>query len=70
MMKPAELWTLCNDADYGNIKHLLSALHRNPPGASGGKRNHKSAKHVHSRIRARLGTTRVESGTAIHFNAK
>jgi hypothetical protein len=70
MMKPAELWTLCDDADYGNIKHLLSALHRNPAGASGGERNHKSAKHVHSRIRARLGTARVESGTAIHFNAK
>ena len=70
MMKPVELWTMCDDADFGNIKHLLSALHRNPAGASGGERNHKSAKHVHSRVRARLGTARVEAGTAIHFNIK
>ena len=70
MMKPSELWTLCDDSDYGSIKHLLSAVHRNPAGASGGERNHKSAKHVHSRLRARLGSAKVESGTAIHFNAK
>lgn len=48
MMKPSELWTLCDDSDYSHIKHLLSAVHRNPAGASGGERNHKSAKHVHS----------------------
>jgi len=70
MMKPSELWTLCDDSEYRAIKHLLSAVHRNPAGASGGERNHKSAKQVHSRMRARLGTTKVETGTAIHFNAK
>ena len=72
MMKPLELWTLCDDSDYGgSIKHLLSAVHCNPARASGGERNHKSAKHgVHSRLRARLGSAKVESGTAIHFNAK
>ena len=71
MMKPSELWTLCDDSDYGSIKHpLLSAVHRNPTGASGGEWNHKSAKHVHSRLHARLGSAKVESGTAIHFNAK
>ena len=70
MMKPSELWTLCDDSDYSAIKHLLSAVHRNPAGASGGERNHKSAKHVHSRMRARLGTAKIEKGTAILFNAK
>lgn len=69
-MKPSELWTLCDDCDYGAIKHLLSAVHQNPTGASGGERNHKSAKHVHSKLRARLGQGKVERGTAIHFNAK
>ena len=70
MMKPSELWALCDDSCYGSIKHALSALHRNPPGASGGERNHKSAKHVHSRLRARLGQAKIETGTAILFNAK
>ena len=70
MMKPSELWTLCDDSDYSSIKHLLSAVHRNPAGASGGERNHKLAKQVHSRLRARLGAAKVETGTAIHFNAK
>ena len=69
-MKPLELWTLCDDCDYGAIKHVLSAVHQNPTGASGGERNHKSAKHVHSKLRARLGQGKVERGTAIHFNAK
>ena len=70
MMKPSELWTLCDDLEYSAIKHPLSAVHRNPAGASGGERNHKSAKQVHSRLRARLCAAKVETGTAIHFNAK
>ena len=70
MMKPSELWTLCDDSDYSAIKHRLSAVHCNPAGASGGERNHKSAKQVHSRMRARMGSAKVETGTAIHFNAK
>jgi hypothetical protein len=70
MMKPAELWTLCDDNCYGAIKLPISAVHRNPAGASGGERNHKSAKRVHSRSRARMGNARVETGTAILFNAK
>ena len=70
MMKPSELWTLCDDSDYSHIKHLLSAVHRNPAGASGGERNHKSAKHVHSQLCAQLSAVKVETGTAIHFNAK
>ena len=41
-----------------------------PFGASGGERNHKSAKQVHSRLRARLGTSKVETGTTILFSAK
>jgi hypothetical protein len=35
MMKPSELWTLCDDSCYGAIKSSLSAIHRNPAGASG-----------------------------------
>ncbi len=70
MMKPSELWTLCDDSEYSAIKHPLSAVHQNAAGASGGERNHKSAKQVHSRLRARLGAAKVETGTAIHFNAK
>jgi hypothetical protein len=54
-MKPSELWTLCDDCDYGAIKHVLSAVHQNTTGASGGERNHKSAKHVNSKLRACLG---------------
>jgi hypothetical protein len=70
MMKPSELWALCDDSSYGAIKYVLSAIHQNPAGASGGERNHKAAKHVHSRLRARLGQAKVETGTAILFNAK
>ena len=70
MMKPSQLWALWDDSCYGSIKHLLSAVHQNPAGASGGERNHKSAKHVHSRLRARLGQAKIETGTAILFNAK
>jgi hypothetical protein len=70
MMKPSELWALCDDSCYGSIKHVLSALHRNPAGASGGERNHKSAEHVHSRLRSRLGQAKIETGTATLFNAK
>jgi hypothetical protein len=67
--KPSKLWTLCNDSDYSAIKHLLSAVHRNPAGASGGERNNKSAKQVHSRLRARLGTSNnVETGTLPFFS--
>ena len=61
---------MCDDSCYGAIKDVLSEVHRNPAGASGGERNHKSAKHVHSRLRSRLGQAKVETGTAILFNAK
>ena len=37
MMKPCELWTLCDNSDYCAIKHMLSAVHQNPMGASGGE---------------------------------
>ena len=69
-MKPSELWTLCDDTEFGSIQHLLCALHRNPAGGSGGERNHKAAKHVHRALRARLGQANIERGTAILFNAK
>ena len=61
---------MCDDSCYGAIKDVLSEVHQNPAGASGGERNHKSAKHVHSRLRSRLGQAKVETGTAILFNAK
>jgi len=55
MMKPSELRMLSGDSYYtSSIKHLLSAVHRNVAGASGGERNHKSAKLVHSCMCARL----------------
>ena len=69
-MMPSELWTLCDDNYYGTIKLPISAIHRNPAGASGGERNHKAANRVHSRSRARMGNARIETGTAILFNAK
>ncbi|KAI2496343.1 hypothetical protein MHU86_18170 [Fragilaria crotonensis] len=44
MMKPSEVRMLSDDSDYSSIKHLLSAVHRNVAGASGGgERNHKLA---------------------------
>ena len=67
---PSELWTLSNKHYYGVIKGCLSTLHKNPTGASGGERNHKAAKHIHSRSRARLGKHKIETGTAIMFNLK
>jgi hypothetical protein len=39
MMKPSELWALCNNSCYEAIKHVLSAVQRNAVGASGGERN-------------------------------
>ena len=54
MMKPSELRMLSDDSYYSSIKHLLSAVHRNVAGASGGERNHKLAKLVHSCMCARL----------------
>ena len=67
---PSELWTLSTDHYYGDIKGRLFALHKNPTRASGGERNHKEAKRIHSRSRARLGKHKIESGTAILFNSK
>jgi hypothetical protein len=68
--KPSELWTLFDDHYYGAINGRLSALHKNPTGASGGERNHKAAKRVHSRSRAWLGKHKIETGTAILFNSE
>ncbi len=68
--KPSELWTLFDDHYYGAINDRLFALHKNPTGASGGERNHKAAKRVHSRSRARLGKHKIETGTAILFNSE
>jgi len=70
LAKPQDLWALADDSTYLNMKNLLSAMHKNPTGASVGERNHKSAKRVHSRNRARMGASKVETGTAIVFNAK
>ncbi len=70
MAKPQDLWALADESTYPNMKNLLSAMHKNPTGTSAGERNHKSAKRVHSRNRARLGASKVEIGTTIVFNAK
>ena len=67
---PSKLWTLFDDHFYDAIKGRLSALHKNPTRASGGECNHKAAKRVHSRSRARLGKHKIETGTAILFNSK
>ena len=67
---PSDLWTLSDDHYYSVIKGCLFALHKNPTGASGGERNHKAAKRIHSRSRARLGKHKSETGTAILFNSK
>ena len=66
----SELSTLSDNHYYGAIKGRLSALHKNPTGASGGERNHKAAKRIHSRSRARLGKHKIETGTAILFNSE
>jgi hypothetical protein len=58
--KPSKLWTLSDDHYYSAINGRLSALHKNPTGASGGERNHKAAKRVHSRSRARLGKHKID----------
>ncbi len=70
MAKPQDLWALADDSTYPNMKNLLSAMHKNPTGMSAGERNHKSAKRIHNRNRARLGASKVEIGTTIVFNAK
>jgi hypothetical protein len=66
-MKPHILWILADDTRYGNRKGPLAALHQNPTGASGGERNRKAAKRVHSRAHSRICREKVESGTAIAF---
>ena len=66
----SESWTLYDDHYYDAIKGRLSVLHKNPTGASGGEHNHKAAKHIHSRSRARLGKHKIETMTAILFNLK
>ncbi len=68
--KPSKLWTLCDDSCYGSIKGSLSPLHKNSIRASGGERNHKAGKRVHSRSHARLGQAKIETGVAIMFNTK
>ena len=68
---PSELWTLSDDHYYDVIKGRLSPLHKDLTRANGGECNHKAAKHVHSRSRARLGKHKIdETGTAILFNSK
>ena len=69
-VKPSELWTLFDDHYYGTIKGHLYALHKNPTGARGGERNHKAAKRIHSRSRARLGKHKIKTRTTIMFNSK
>jgi hypothetical protein len=70
LAKPQDLWALADDSTYPNMKNLLLAMHKNPTSASVGKRNHKSAKRIHSCNRVRLGASKVEIGTTIVFNAK
>jgi hypothetical protein len=70
LAKPQDLWALADDSTYSNMKNLLSMMHKNPTDANIGERNHKSAKRVHNRNRARLGANKVEIGTTIVFNAK
>ena len=62
---PFELWTLFEDRYYGAMTGCLFALHKNPTGASGGERNHKAAKRVHSGSQARSGNHKT--GTAIFY---
>ena len=48
----------------------LHCTYKNPTWASGGERNHKAVKRIHSRSRARLRKHKIETGTAILFNSK
>ncbi|RHY28102.1 hypothetical protein DYB32_006256 [Aphanomyces invadans] len=68
-IKPSVLWTVCDESSYGSLSGPLSALHQNPTGASGGERNHKATRRVHTKNRARMGHSKIESGTAILFNS-
>jgi hypothetical protein len=68
--KPHILWSLADKTVYGDLKKVLVAVHQNPAGASGGQRNHKTGKRVHSLTRSRVRQHQVESGTAIAFNSK
>ena len=69
---PSELWTLSNDHYYGAIKgRLFCIAQESDMGKWGpGERNHKAAKRIHSRSRARLDKHKIETGTAIMFNSK
>jgi hypothetical protein len=68
--KPHILWGLADETIYSELKGPLMAIHQNPTGASGGERNHKAGKRVHSRKRSRMRSHVVESGTAILFNGR
>ena len=50
-----ELWTLFEDRYYGAMTGCLFAFHKNPTGASGGERNHKVGKRLHSGSGAQWG---------------
>jgi hypothetical protein len=68
--RPHTLWGLADPCQHGDLIAPLVALHQNPTGAAAGERNHKAAKRVHNRMRARLGREKVERGTAIMFNGE
>ena len=70
-MKPSELWTLCDDSEYGSIKYLLCSVHRNLAGASGGERNHKGCNvcGVLSLVQCEQGWARPTSRAALPFSS-
>ncbi|KAH9101481.1 hypothetical protein AeMF1_021804 [Aphanomyces euteiches] len=65
--KPDLLWSEVDG--YDTLSDVLIRLHRNPTGAAGGERNHKTGKLVHSKSRVKLSSSNIEMQVAVAFNS-
>jgi hypothetical protein len=68
-LKPDKAWAnLKDNRNLGELANVLVKVHRNPAGAVGRERNHKTNNRVRSNIRIRLSAARCEKQVAIAYN--
>jgi hypothetical protein len=69
-MAPDKAWAnLSENKIFAALAKALIKIHRNPTGAVGGERNHKTNNRVRSNIRIRLKQSTCEKQVAVAYNA-
>jgi hypothetical protein len=68
-LKPDKAWANFKDnRNLGELANVLVKVHRNPCGAVGGERNHKTNNRVRSDVRIRLSAASCEKQVAVAYN--